>query len=647
MPFKHLTLLALPALLSCAGLLQAVTVSPLTANAAAVSMTYQKPSNANAAAVPVVHVTAVAPTYFTIDPASMPIWLNVDNMDGTANSTGASLNFSASAVSATLASGTYTASVKLKVTGSPDLSLPVTLTVKSAAATLSVRENTTQTLTWTQGAAYPTVTLNALSSSDPIAFTAAAASTANSPTPSGWLKIDKTSGVAYSWGTPITVTFLPQVFQQAHVEDVLTGSVTLTPASGSAVVVNFSITVASASATLTKMFPAETPVQANAQSSDPALQIVLTGTGFVASPAQDKTVVSVGSTPDVLDTTAVTVVNSTTMIIQLPATYLTSAGPFAISVANGSQTAASASLSVTSNPIIYSVVNSASYVEPSGAPTFAPYETISIFGANFGADPVTPTLATLDSYSRYPTQLTANSHNMQVSFYRADGTTLIANAYLLFATENQINALVPSGVVGQATVKIKVTYNSNSSTAFSANVGTADPGIFTTASSGVGQGAILLSDYSVNSATNRAAKSSTVLIYLTGLGAPNSTGLNTAGTSATYPAACISTAAYMSTMNAAPVSASPAWTTIDGAVVLSSHLAANKLPPCFTSTAGITVTIDGKPATVSYAGMVADSLTGLYQINAVVPSTSTSGTAIPVVVSVGAVASPTVTMAVQ
>jgi uncharacterized protein (TIGR03437 family) len=50
---------------------------------------------------------------------------------------------------------------------------------------------------------------------------------------------------------------------------------------------------------------------------------------------------------------------------------------------------------------------------------------------------------------------------------------------------------------------------------------------------------------------------------------------------------------------------------------------------------------------VSYAGFVADSVGGLYQINATVPTSVTAGTAVPVVVSVGtATSQPGVTMAV-
>jgi len=58
--------------------------------------------------------------------------------------------------------------------------------------------------------------------------------------------------------------------------------------------------------------------------------------------------------------------------------------------------------------------------------------------------------------------------------------------------------------------------------------------------------------------------------------------------------------------------------------------------------------IVGQPATVTYAGWVGDSVAGLYQINATVPTAATSGNAISVVVSVGTAKSQAgVTMAIQ
>jgi uncharacterized protein (TIGR03437 family) len=60
------------------------------------------------------------------------------------------------------------------------------------------------------------------------------------------------------------------------------------------------------------------------------------------------------------------------------------------------------------------------------------------------------------------------------------------------------------------------------------------------------------------------------------------------------------------------------------------------------------VSIGGKAATVVYAGFVADSVGGLYQINATISTTATVSDTAPVTVSIGTLTSqPGVTMAVK
>jgi uncharacterized protein (TIGR03437 family) len=279
---------------------------------------------------------------------------------------------------------------------------------------------------------------------------------------------------------------------------------------------------------------------------------------------------------------------------------------------------------------------------------------ITLFGDNFGPTAGTPVQGTLDGFKRYSSALLTNGHNLTVAFYKADGVTLIANAYLLFATNNQINALVPSGVTGNATVKIVASWNALNSSAYVANVAAQNPGVFTVTSSGQGQGAVLLSDFSLNSASNPGlVGKSTVLIYVTGLGAPNSTGANSNATASKFPTTCVSPANYMATINALPGNA--AWTTVDGAVIQSSQLKTNVLPPCMATANAVTVSIGGQAATVSYAGWVGDSVAGLYQINALVPAKANPSVAsppavstVPVVVTIGGVSSQTgVTMSVK
>ncbi len=641
-------LLALVAVLCCTSAVWAQTASPLTTLPTTVGLTFQKPSTPGSAVT--VAVSAASPTYFTVDPASVPIWMTVSAMNGTADSTGVDIDFTPNSVGASLGAGSYNANIKLVVPGYADKLVPVTLVIANPAPTLTVVEGETQEIEWTQGSAYPSVTLTLQSSNEPITFAAVAAVT--DPTdPADWMKLSLNSGIAYSWGTALKVTFTQAVFDSAAIGDVLTGTVTITPTGGDPIEVSFAITVAPPAATISLIYPTETAVQTGAESTDPPLYVVVTGTGFVDSPAEAKTTVSLGSTP--MDPDDVAVISPTTMVLTVTPDNVASAGDIVISVQNPDVgDPATATLTATDNPIIYAVTDAASLVQASlgESPTLAPFEIVSLFGDNFGPDVDEVVSGAIDEFGRYPNSLQVNSQDLTVTFYRADGTTLIDNAYLLFVSKTQINAMVPSGVLGQTGAKIVVTYNSNASSAYAANIATSAPGLFTATSSGTGQGAILHgADYSVNSTSNKAAKGSTVLLYGSGLGSPNSTTSNTPSTSApTFLGSCISQAAYLSKVNTNESSPTPSWTSLDGAVILGDNIATNRFAPCFKSPMVVKVTIGGINASVTYAGWIADGLAGLYQINAVVPSSVTVGDAVPVVVSVGTANSQAgVTMAIE
>jgi uncharacterized protein (TIGR03437 family) len=333
-------------------------------------------------------------------------------------------------------------------------------------------------------------------------------------------------------------------------------------------------------------------------------------------------------------------VNPTTMILSIPwedgtpVSILDTAQKITISINNGGS-AVTAFLWVTANPVIYSVTDAAALIEPTPGtqPNVAPYELVSIFGTNFCPTCAAPVVAPVAS-SRYPTSLTAGGHTLTVTFYKSDGVTLVGDAYLLFATNTQINALVPSAVVAADNpMQVVVSYDavlSNTNVLYEVNGALANPGIFTSSSNGQGQGAILLANGTVNSSATASAKAApggSISIYLSGMGAPNSTGTDVAATKAgKFPTSCISVANYVA--EAAP---SPA--TADGVVLDSTDIATNTLPPCFATANQVTATIGGAAATVTYAGWVSGSVTGLYQVNATVPTKATAGN-LPITVTV-------------
>jgi len=664
--------LAASAILLCAGLAQAQTppASPLSASwtgsPSPVGVTYDL-SIPSAGSAVIVTITAGSATIFDIDPTTVPFWLSVSPMNGTTPNV--AVSFVASSSAGSLSVGSYSGSVHAKVSGYADLAIPVGLTVTNGASTLSVVQapgGTLPAINWVYGSGPLTQTLTVVSNNQPVAFTAVAANTTvttKEQVPANWITLSAPSGIASSFGMPITVSFLSDVLNNAAVGATLTGTVTIHYASTN-LVIAVTINVTEPFAKVTSIFPTQAP-----PSTTTALSVAVTGSGFGSagfSTATSATIAYTGSAGGVaVSLTGIggtlTVVNPTTIVLSIPAmdnqtvpvNVLKNGNALTLVLTNG-QTgepalAETATLTITTNPIINSITDAGALVEAAvgGTTNLAPYELISIFGNNFNSGAAVS--ATPDpTFSRYPSTLTvpaSGGHAITVAVYNSTVSpkVLIANAYLIYVSNTQINALVPSGVAAKGITQLQVivTYNSNASNAFVAKPVASNPGIFTTAVDGQGQGAILLPNFSVNTTSNLAVKGTTVMIYASGLGAPTSTAANTAGKSAAKaPGSCISAANYVTT----EALASPA--TADGAVILASKIATNDLPPCFASNP--TVTIGGKSATVSYAGWVADSVAGLYQINATVPTTAASGTAIPVVVTAGGVSSQAgVTMAIQ
>jgi uncharacterized protein (TIGR03437 family) len=221
----------------------------------------------------------------------------------------------------------------------------------------------------------------------------------------------------------------------------------------------------------------------------------------------------------------------------------------------------------------------------------APGEVVVIFGNNLG--PATG-LGNQVSAGVLPNSLAG----VRVWF---DGVA----APILYASAGQLNVVAPYAIASNTSgsTSVRVEYLGAFSPAISRPVLAAQPGIFTLNSQGTGPAAVLNKDYSVNSATNPAARGDYVMIYATGEGV-------------TSPAGA------------------------DGLIAAGASSWQLQSP--------LTVQIGGLPATVKYNGDAPGFVAGAVQIDAVVPATVTPGNAVAVVVSVGTTASPvTATIAVQ
>lgn len=217
----------------------------------------------------------------------------------------------------------------------------------------------------------------------------------------------------------------------------------------------------------------------------------------------------------------------------------------------------------------------------------APGELITIFGANFG-----------------PLAAEQGELNGGVLANQLEDTQVLIGgtaAPLLYVSPTQINTIIPFGVSGTST-QIQITYEGQAFASTSVPVQAASPAVFSMNSNGGGQGAILNQDYSVNSHTNPAAPGSVVAIYATGAGVTTPASIDGGITTAPYP----------------------------------------------KPTLPVSVTIDGIPAQVIYAGAAPGLVAGVLQIDAVVPAGAYPATYDQVVVTIGDYTSPTaVTMTVQ
>ncbi len=634
--------------------LQIVPKTILVATPSPATFTYVKGSGtAGFVDVNIASNNSTSP-FFTVNTATLPIWLRLDSVSGAAP---LSLRFSSTTVADTLAPGTYSASIVISVAGYGDLTVPVTMLLTNKAPQLTIQGPTTVPINWTIGQGLPTPTITAISTDTPIAYTATTGGSLGPVIPSSQL-----SGLAYSFGTPISVSFNPQAFAAAQPGNILTGTVTLTWGSPvSTIVVTFQVTVLSPGATITSLSPASLPVQ----SAGYVYTVALTGTGFVPSTdVTQKTKVGLvlsGSTLTADTNIQANIVNQSNITLNITVPSGADPIPFAggsvnIGVCNpvgGTCTTATgqATLVIGTNPIIQAVTSSSSLIQGSTV-SVAPYDMISIFGANFcpnctstqvltgSPDPVTLT---------YPTSLAFDStHSLSVTFQTHSGATFIANAPLLFATNGQINLMVPSAVTVGVATDIVVNYGSGSfgsSTLKSSslvlpsagacsctlNIVDTDPGIFTIGADGQGSGAALDANYSLISAINPAGirtgstNSDVIAIYMTGLGAPDSSadnasaGTDNGGGGLAWSSDCVSSGSYLTSFNSAQIGIP--LSTLDGTLVIPSVLNSGRLIPCMLS-AGTDVphvTIGGQTAVVKYAGWVPGTIAGLYQVNVQLP----------------------------
>lgn len=242
-----------------------------------------------------------------------------------------------------------------------------------------------------------------------------------------------------------------------------------------------------------------------------------------------------------------------------------------------------------------------------------PSPTFTIAGITSAANPAAAPLVPGAIYSLYgiglaPTTVSAGAPPLP---YTLGGVTVEIStipAPLFFVSPTQINFQVPWDMEGHGSATLTVINGSLKSAPLQVNVAVAAPALFTTDSSGSGQGAILIAGPEVLAApagkfpgSRPVRRGESLEIFCTALG----------------PVSRIQNDGTPKPVNS---------------------------PPAITQAP--VVTIGGVPATVSFSGL-APGAVGLYQVNVQVPDGVPGGDAVQVVLRIGGAASNTVTVAVS
>jgi len=474
-----------------------------------------------------------------------------------------------------LSVGSYSANVSVTVSGvASPLTLPVNLNVVSAPPTLTLSSKSLNFAVPVvpPGSTTQTVLLS-VNGNSPVSYTASAGSTP-------WLKVSPPSGIIFSFAPAqlaITVdasSLNPQA--KAYVAKITVVASGVSSASHSQnITVN--LTVNPSPPTITSIFPSTLPVNTGPWT------VTVRGTNIYKT-----TVAKIQSTA-----LATTVISPNALTAVVPASLLTSAGTLNLLLSNPAPGGDSATspIAVANVPTISAVASTASYATAS----FSPGELVTIFGSDIG--PATPaTLTTTNGYV---------DNSLGGVSITVDGKA----APIIYASSGQINIQVPYEVSQGAAKALSLTNGASAPVTTNITIAATAPGLFIftpdPANPGGGQAAVLnystlTQQYSLNTSANPAKIGDTILLFLTGEGA--------------YLPAPV-----------APLTTNTGW-------VVTAPTPPATLPEISPLP---TVTIGGASASVKYAGPVLGSITGLMQINVVVPAGSTTGVAVPMSVTIG------------
>jgi uncharacterized protein (TIGR03437 family) len=169
-------------------------------------------------------------------------------------------------------------------------------------------------------------------------------------------------------------------------------------------------------------------------------------------------------------------------------------------------------------------------------------------------------------------------------------------APIIYASDTQTSVMVPYAVSGHTSTSVVVEFTGVQSTPVVYNVVAAVPGIYTQNAQGTGPGSILNQNFTINSPSLPEKRGNVITVYMTGEGATNPPGT-------------------------------------DGAIIPSDGSGLKK------PLSAVTATIGGVTADVQYAGSAPGIVSGVMQVNLLIPATAPVGNNVPIVINVGSASS--------
>jgi trimeric autotransporter adhesin len=508
-----------------------------------------------------------------------------------------------------LTPNSYSGSITI---ASPSLaSSPVTIPL-----TLTITSNATVTLTppgplnFAQALGGPVPAAQAItltSSGTGASFQASIPATAAC----SWLQVSPTSGVAAG-----TVTFTPQA--NSLPQSVYTCPVTFSfvGSASAPAVVNAVLTVGP-SQTITANVPSLSFAYQVGGTTPIAQQLTISSTGGSANFTVGTTSTGGWLTTDAGTATLATpkTINVTIIPANIPANAAgtTLQGSIVITSPGILATPLTVPVSLTVaaplTPTPVSIFNSATGALGNG---IAPGELITIKGINLGPDsPAAGTSFTVTPQGTISDTLVG----VKVSFSGINGTPTYVNA-------TQINVVVPWEVAGRSSVSMVVSLNGVLSQAIALNVVSIAPGVYTLNATGQGQSAAL--NFNPSGTVNGPVGGVPVV----------------GGTIPTSPAVQGSFLAIYGT-GGGLTSPGGVTGTLNSSTVLMPFL------NWVQGSSIVTVTVGGKPATVTFAGAAPTLITGVWQINLQLPTGLSSGPQVLDIAINGQHTQSNVTVAVQ